>query len=130
MHSRQKRACLPARGSRIVNWSYSPYLTFHLSTMDTDAIRNFVKEQVSYLKDHKIEPSEVKDDQLLFNVDEEAVDNSLGLDSLDGVELAMALESEFDLGTPEEIDLKQFRTVDDIVSFVVDLLGQKPTANA
>ena len=98
--------------------------------MDTDAIRNFVKEQVSYLKDHKIEPSEVKDDQLLFNVDEEAVDNSLGLDSLDGVELAIALESEFDLGTPEEIDLKQFRTVDDIVSFVVDLLGQKPTANA
>ena len=27
---------------------------------------------------------------------------------------------------PEDIDLKHFRTVDDIVNFVVDLLAQKP----
>ncbi len=98
--------------------------------MDTDAIRSYIKEQIAYLKDHTITPAEVRDDQPLFSDDQEGEAESLGLDSLDGVELAMALESEFNLGTPEDIDLKQFRTVDDIVDFVVDLLDREPAADA
>ena len=94
--------------------------------MDSAGIRTFVKEQIAYLKDHQVEPQEVGDQQPLFDDGEETAPDSLGLDSLDGVELAMALESEYDLGTPEDIDLKHFRTVDDIVNFVVDLLAQKP----
>jgi len=58
-----------------------------------------------------------------LNCDEEDIvpeaylQNDLGADSLDGVELIMALEDEFGISFPEDAALK-FRTVEDIVSFV------------
>ncbi len=93
--------------------------------MDKDAIRQYVKEQIAFLKDHEIEPSEVRDDQPLFSDEESPAENSLELDSLDGVELALAIEEEYNLGTPEDVDMKRFRTVDDIVEFVTELLAEK-----
>jgi acyl carrier protein len=65
------------------------------------------------------------DDQPLFS-ESEGVD-SLGLDSLDAVELSLALETKFDLGdAPGDLDLRQLGTVDDIVEFVVKLLPREP----
>ena len=96
--------------------------------MDRNAIRQYVKEQVAFLKDHEIEPSEVGDDQPLFSDEENPAENSLELDSLDAVELALAIEEEYNLGTPEEVDMKRFRTVDDIVEFVTELLAEKDAA--
>lgn len=40
---------------------------------------------------------------------------SLDLDSLDAVELVMAIEEEFSIEVPDE---KQFDTIDDIVKFI------------
>ena len=93
--------------------------------METSVIRQYVKEQVAYLKENAITAGEVADDQVLFS--DEDGGESLGLDSLDAVELSLALESEFDLAdAPGDIDLRQFRTVDDIVEFVVSLLEREP----
>nr|WP_315103728.1 acyl carrier protein [uncultured Catonella sp.] len=57
------------------------------------------------------------------NIDEDKIklsaslENDLGLDSLDAVELGMALEEEFDL-TIDEDKLASFKTVEDIVNFI------------
>ena len=64
---------------------------------------------------------EVIVDQL--NVDEADINedatfiDDLGADSLDVVELAMALEDEFGLQVPDD-DLENIRTVQDIVDYV------------
>ena len=57
------------------------------------------------------------------NIDEDKIklsaslENDLGLDSLDAVELGMALEEEFGLTIDEE-KLASFKTVEDIVNFI------------
>ena len=57
------------------------------------------------------------------NIDEDKIklsaslESDLGLDSLDAVELGMALEEEFDL-TIDEDKLASFKTVEDIVNFI------------
>ena len=60
-------------------------------------------------------------DQLGVSVDEIQMDTDLlkdlEADSLDAVEIIMALEDEYDLDIPDEVALK-FRTVKDIVKYV------------
>ena len=57
------------------------------------------------------------------NIDEDKIklsaslESDLGLDSLDAVELGMALEEEFGL-TIDEDKLASFKTVEDIVNFI------------
>ena len=57
------------------------------------------------------------------NIDEDKIklsaslESDLGLDSLDAVELGMALEEEFGLTIDEE-KLASFKTVEDIVNFI------------
>ena len=57
------------------------------------------------------------------NIDEDKIklsaslENDLGLDSLDAVELGMALEEEFGI-TIDEDKLASFKTVEDIVNFI------------
>ena len=57
------------------------------------------------------------------NIDEDKIklsaslESDLGLDSLDAVELGMALEEEFGI-TIEEDKLASFKTVEDIVNFI------------
>ena len=96
--------------------------------MDEAAVRQYVKKQIAYLKEDTVEASAVKDDQPLFAEDSDV--ESMGLDSLDAAELSMALDSEFDLGAPGDVDLRQFRTVNDIVAFVMGALSGEPTASA
>ena len=57
------------------------------------------------------------------NIDEDKIklsaslESNLGLDSLDAVELGMALEEEFGI-TIDEDKLASFKTVEDIVNFI------------
>ena len=46
------------------------------------------------------------------------LEEELGADSLDAVELALALEEEFDLENLLEEDMLKFHTVGDIVEFI------------
>lgn len=48
---------------------------------------------------------------------EASLSDDLGMDSLDAVELSMALEEEFDV-TIEEDKLAGFKTVEDIVNYI------------
>ena len=48
---------------------------------------------------------------------EASLSEDLGMDSLDAVELSMALEEAFDI-TIEEEKLAQFKTVEDIVNYI------------
>ena len=60
-----------------------------------------------------------------LGVDEEAVKmethlmTDLEADSLDAVEIIMAIEDEFDIEVPDE-DAEKFQTVNDIVKYVED----------
>jgi acyl carrier protein len=60
-------------------------------------------------------------DQLGIDADEIAMDSSfiddLGADSLDIVELVMALESEFDMEIPDE-EAEKISTVADVVDYI------------
>jgi acyl carrier protein len=93
--------------------------------LDTEAVRAFVKEQIAYLRDHEIEAAEIADDQPLTNDPDNAPPGALELDSLDQVELALAIETEFNVGTPEDLDFQRFETVNDIVNFVVSLVEEQ-----
>ena len=46
----------------------------------------------------------------------------LGADSLDEVEMVMALEEEFDIDVPDA-DAEKMKTVNDVISYVVAQLG-------
>lgn len=48
---------------------------------------------------------------------EAALNDDLGADSLDAVELNMALEEAFDISIPDE-ELANFKTVNDIVTYI------------
>ena len=56
----------------------------------------------------------IDEDKITLNA---SLENDLGLDSLDAVELGMALEEEFDI-TIDEDKLASFKTVEDIVNFI------------
>ena len=45
-------------------------------------------------------------------------EEDLGVDSLDSVELSMALEEEFDIGEMSEEDLATIKTVGDLVGYL------------
>ena len=71
--------------------------------MVLDKIREFVVEQLS------VEPE-------LVDIDSNLMDD-LEADSLDAVEIIMAVEEEFDLEIPDA-DAEKFRTVRDLVEYV------------
>ena len=64
------------------------------------------------------------DNDLALYSDDEAAE-SLGLDSLDAVEIATELEEEYDLVLPTEIDPLQMRTVRDVVALLERLLAEQ-----
>ena len=71
--------------------------------MTFDKIKNIIVENLG------VSPEEVKLDSLLSD--------DLGADSLDAVEIAMAIEEEFGIDIPDEV-LEKFKKVSDIVNFV------------
>lgn len=67
-------------------------------------MRELVAEQFS------LEPEEVSM--------ETSFEDDLGADSVDVVELVMAMEEEFELGVTQGEDLKGLKTVGDVVNYV------------
>lgn len=73
-------------------------------------MRELVAEQFS------MEPEEV--------TLETSFEDDLGADSVDVVELVMAMEEEFELGVTQEEDLKGLKTVGDVVNYVAGKVNQ------
>ena len=71
-------------------------------------MRDLVSEQFA------LEPSEVTMDT--------SFEEDLGADSVDLVELVMAMEEEFDIGEVQEDELTGMKTVGDAVNFVASKL--------
>lgn len=59
---------------------------------------------------------QIDSDRPLFSL--EAGEESLGLDSLDAVEIATAIEEEFDLVLPAELDPLELRTVRQLMALI------------
>ena len=66
-------------------------------------------------------------EQFAIDADEISMDSSfvddLGADSVDLVELVMAMEEEFDIGEIDEVDLAGLKTVGDCVRYLNSKLG-------
>ncbi len=66
-------------------------------------------------------------EQFAIDVDEISMESSfvddLGADSVDLVELVMAMEEEFDIGEIDEEDLAALKTVGDCVRYLSSKLG-------
>ena len=67
-------------------------------------------------------------EQFALDPDEVTMDSSfeedLGADSVDLVELVMAMEEEFDVGEIQEDDLSGLKTVGDAVRYIAEKLNQ------
>ena len=70
-----------------------------------DKVKELISEQLGVKADDITEASNIQDD--------------LGADSLDIVDLVMALEDEFDVEIPED-QVENIKTVGDIVKFIED----------
>ena len=70
-----------------------------------DKVKDLISEQLDVKADEITEDSSIQDD--------------LGADSLDVVDLVMALEDEFDVEIPED-QVENIKTVGDIVKFIED----------
>ena len=77
-------------------------------------IKDIISEQLG------VDPTRVKPEASFID--------DLGADSLDIVELVMAMEEEFDLEIPDE-DAEKLRTVADVTKYLVEK-GKLPTGNA
>ena len=73
--------------------------------MEFDKVKELISEQLDVKADDITEASNIQDD--------------LGADSLDVVDLVMALEDEFDVEIPED-QVENIKTVGDIVKFIED----------
>jgi acyl carrier protein len=73
-----------------------------------DTVKNLISEQLDVKADDITEASNIQDD--------------LGADSLDVVDLVMALEDEFDIEIPED-QVKNIKTVGDIVKLIEDTMA-------
>lgn len=69
-------------------------------------------------------PQDLSDDMLLFDINEDDKDN-LGLDSLDALEIGMAIEDQYEVTIPEDIDFSELATINRLVSYVLRLQAEQ-----
>lgn len=81
--------------------------------MSVEEIFNTMRELVA--EQFSLEPAEVSM--------ETSFEEDLGADSVDLVELVMAMEEEFDIGEAEEDELAKLKTVGDAVNYVVSKMN-------
>ena len=74
-----------------------------------DKVKELIAEQLDVKADDITETSNIQDD--------------LGADSVDLVELVMAMEEEFDIGEIEEEDLTGLKTVGDCVKYLTNKIN-------
>lgn len=77
-----------------------------------DRIKRFVVNRLNL----DMNPEDIGDDQPLFGESS----SSLGLDSVDGLELAVGVQSEFGFIIEQDIDPAQFITINRIAGFIRD----------
>ena len=82
--------------------------------MSNEEIFQKMKDLVS--EQFGMEPDEVTPDT--------SFEDDLGADSVDVVELVMAMEEEFELGLTQEDELKALKTVGDAVNYVAGKLNK------
>lgn len=92
-----------------------------------------VKEVIAevYMRSPRDQPlrwQEIATDRSLYGSPAEAED-SLGLDSLDAVEIATELEETFDVVLPTEIDPTEIRTVRQVVALLKRLVAEQRGAS-
>lgn len=85
-----------------------------MSKVDFETVKKIVVEQLS-IEGEKVD---------LINLESRFV-NDLGADSLDTVELVMALEEEFDIEIPDDV-AERILTIQDAINFINE---QKKTAD-
>ncbi|MEX2158156.1 MAG: acyl carrier protein [Dehalococcoidia bacterium] len=89
-----------------------------MNTTRDSEIRVFLKQEISRLKEGALLPADVPDNMLLFDLNQDGSEN-LGLDSLDALEIAMAIERQLDISMPsQDINFEDFATVDRIVAYL------------
>lgn len=78
---------------------------------DNHQMHAHVKKMIVESLRLKVKPEEIPDDVPLFE--------KLGLDSIDALELVVAMEKEFGVSvTSQDVDRKVFRNIDSIVEFI------------
>jgi acyl carrier protein len=79
------------------------------------------EEILKTMQDLVAEQFAVEPDEVTMNT---SFDGDLGADSVDLVELVMAMEEEFDVGEIEEDELSGLKTVGDAVQFLAGKLNK------
>ena len=79
------------------------------------------EEILKTMQDLVAEQFAVEPDEVAMNT---SFDGDLGADSVDLVELIMAMEEEFDVGEIEEEELSNLKTVGDAVQFLAGKLNK------
>jgi len=74
-------------------------------------------------RERKLSWQEIDSDLSLYSLDDG--EESLGLDSLDAVEIATELEEAFDVVLPTEIDPTEVRTVRQVLTLLERLLAEQ-----
>lgn len=80
-------------------------------------------------RERPLDWQEIDADLPLYSLGEDDGE-SLGLDSLDAVEIATELEEAFDVVLPAEIDPKEVRTVRQVISLLEKVLAEQRGADA
>jgi len=80
----------------------------------TEQLENRVKRFIVNRLNLDIDPEDIGDNQPLFG----EANDSLGLDSVDGLELAVGVQAEFGFIIEQDIDPAQFLTVAQIARFI------------
>ena len=70
-----------------------------------------------------IDPEAIQDDDRLLDLDVE--EDSLGLDSLDSLQLALALAKEYEIYEKVEIEWERVTTVKDLALYVCEILSTR-----
>jgi acyl carrier protein len=88
--------------------------------MDEADLRALIKREVARLIEGRVPPEEIADDEPLFSIPGEC-DSRIELDSLDGLELAFAVEEATGIHQPADLEIHELLNVGAIMLFVVRL---------
>ncbi len=80
-----------------------------------DEIRTFVRSTLAEIRG--LDELPISDDAPLFDLDGTS-DAGVVLDSLDVFDFGLALEEQFNIGLPQDLDVAEFQTIDLIVDFI------------
>ena len=91
--------------------------------IDEQRVKEIIADVYSRsVRERPLDWTSIGDDEPLYSVEGE---ESLGLDSLDAVEIATELEEAFDVVLPNEIDPAQLRTVRQVVAMLEELVKEQ-----